>query len=243
MSYVKDIRITVNEHGTRAVALFMQFFEGKWTFASLEFVRTVGTLTWKPIRNPDVLGEAQTVVARKLKADHGKTPAGGVRRNFSAPTHQRIRPVVTRKTDVLHDPDVTLHDLPLSSYRAVVKSATRRAPVTPVTPTPQSSLPTSCDCREHTNRFVRGSARWRSHALSFGCVGEPELTPVTTEPARPRPAAPVVDAVDGFDVLLTAAEGAIDAGASKDAVNEVLRLYRRGTLTTPEALSELSAAA
>lgn len=76
MSFVKDVRFTVNDHGTRAVAMFTQLFEGRRGFASLEYVRRVGTRTWKPVRNPDVLPQAQTAVTRQLMAEHGATPAG-----------------------------------------------------------------------------------------------------------------------------------------------------------------------
>lgn len=170
MPLVKDINVNVHDGGTTALVTFTQLFEGVWQLASLDFLRLTGSRKWKHVHNPDVLSSVVTAVRREMNTNHSAPIPVTQRRNIAAPYRQEL-PRVTPMPDPLAD--VRLHDLPLSSYRAIVKSATQRPPVTPVTPQQQSSLPDACDCLPgtHTNQYVRGSGRWRSHALSFGCVG------------------------------------------------------------------------
>lgn len=233
MSLVEHIRINVNEHGTEAYAQFTQVYEGVREHASMSLVRPIGTLKWKPlVDGQDILSEVRTEVRREVQRLHGGTPAGGVKRNFKRPTHERILPRVNAPAGVeMRSADAP----PVTPTRERVTSVlTRPAPV----------VPDSCDCLPgtHTNGFTRGSGRWRSHALSFGCVGEPVMP--ADVPVAPPVTLPVtdvqVDDSDDFDALLSVAEGVTDGGADKESVNAVLRFYRRGLTTVDEALDALA---
>lgn len=226
MSFVKDVRINVNTHGTTAYATFVQLFEGAWQHASLSFTRPVGTRTWKPIANPDVLGEARTEVTRQINARHGALPAGNVRRNFKRPTHIRMLPVINAPADVvMRDADAP----PVTPVKP------RMTPVTPVTP--QSSVPDACECVTHTNTYTRGSGKWRSHAVSFGCVGEPE------KKAEPAPVADDYHATRARDAdrVVEVSELAQTSGANPGKAFAIERKFFKDQISADDAVAQLLA--
>jgi len=159
MPLVRDINVTVRNE-TSAVATFEQLYEGYWEWAELEFARVRGTRTWRPVvpKHADILHEAKTAVTRLMNERHAATVIPRrLRRSLSD-----YRPQLPR----------------INAPAGVVVRGAGAPPVTPVkTPgTPvrlvrESVVPASCACDSHTNTWVRGSGKWRSHALSFGCVG------------------------------------------------------------------------